>query len=158
MTTQAELFKKLKDRAASSQPDGDKPKLPEFIKFRKEGDVIQGTVIETFVTKVWDPANKTAAKDKNGDEIPQLNVTLEVKTGGKIKEDGIERATNEGEIVRMSFANDLLWKLGSALEELGLDELPVGAAVAAKWTGAYVTPAGVVTRAREHDVRVKVAE
>ena len=153
MTTQAELFKKLKERGAQAQGD-DKPALPKFVKFVKDGDFIQLKVTETYVTKAHDPSKNAPAKDKNGNEVPQLNLTGEIMAGGKIKgDDGIERATVEGELVRMSFSNDLLWKLGDALEELGLEEVPVGAVVAAKWDGMFGN-----TRARNHVVKVVAPE
>lgn len=153
MTTQADLFKKLKERGAQSQGD-DKPALPKFVKFKGDGDFIQILVKEAFATVAYDPSTKSAAKGKDGNEIPQLNLTGEIMAGGKVKgDDGIERATIEGEVLRMSFANDLLWKLGAALEELGLDEVPVGAVVAAKWDGMFGN-----TRARNHIVKVVVPE
>lgn len=136
LTTQKELFNQLKNRGGASKSD---EPLPPFIKFNAMGDVIQGVVVDTYVTKAWDPVNKAAQKDKNGDEIPQLNVTLQMEAG----------------VFRQSFQGDLLWKLGAALSDLGLDELPKGAIVASKWESMFEKN-GVKTRAREHAVIVKV--
>ena len=154
MTTQKELFEQLKNRSAAAS-SGEREAFPPFVRFEVQGDVIQGVVLDTYVTKAYDPSTKSAAKDKNGNEVPQLNVTLELNhDGGIVKgEDGRNRQAKAGEKVRQAFANDLLWKLGGALGELGIDELPVGAVVASKWEGQFNGG-----RAREHAVIVKVGE
>lgn len=153
MTTQKELFAKLKARGPQQASD-DRPPLAPFIKFRNEGEPIQGEVIDTFVTTAWDPKTKAKALDKNGNEVPQLTVTLKLHTDkGEVREDGKRRDPVQGETVRQGFTNDLLWKLQAALEEQGLEELPNGAVIASVWEGKFGN-----TNARDHKVIVKVAE
>lgn len=134
MTTQAELLKSLRNRKASASSDDAKP---EAIGFKNQGDKIQGIVKEVQAGTVWDRITKAPKKDKNGNEIPQLVLTLELE---------------DGTLRRQFFANDLLWKLSDALEELGLEEVPIGAIVGSAWIGMWNN-----TLAREHVVKIKVA-
>lgn len=136
MTTQAELFKRLQQSAGS----GEKKELPPFVKFEGQNIPIQGIVKEVYVGKEWDPQLKGPAKDKNGNEKPQINLTLELE---------------DGRVVRQGFAGNLLFKLGQALQEAGLDEVPVGALVGSAWTGMWEPPNGG-RKAREHTVKIKV--
>lgn len=160
MTTQKELFASLKGRSTSTSAEGEREPLPPFIKYVMQGDTIQGVVVDTYVTTAWNPKEKAPQKDKNGDEVPQLNITLKLThNGGKVKdENGGERPALAGETVRQSFSNDLLWKLNDSLQELGLDEVPVGLIIASRWEGMFVNSKGETTRAREHKVITKVAE
>lgn len=156
MTTQKELLAQLKNRAAVSGDN--KEPLPPFVRFRLEGDSIQGVVKDVFITTAWSPRTKSVMLDKQGNEVPQMNVTLELAHDAWIKEAGKFVEVKAGTLVRQGFSMDLLWKLSDALDELGLDELPVGAIIASKWEGMFVNKAGEVTSARDHKVIVKVAE
>lgn len=131
MATQMELLKALRAKAPAAQED-----RPAWIKFSAQNEPIQGIVKEVYATTVYDPNTKSAALDKQGNEKPQLTVTLELE---------------DGTLRRQAFQGDLLWKLSDALEELGLEELPVGALVGSAWIGMWNN-----TRAREHTVKVKV--
>lgn len=135
MVTQAELFKSLKQKGtASSTP------LPDFIGFKQEGQLIRGIVTDVYVTTVWDKVAGGPKKDKNGNDVPQLNITLKME---------------DGELKRQSFANDLLWKLTAALEALGLEEVPIGYELASKWTGMHPPKTTGGYSARDHQVGIR---
>lgn len=136
MTTQAELLKNLRAKRENQQAAASVER-PEWIKFKEKNSPIQGFVKEVYATTVWDPGTKSAAVDKNGDPKPQLTVTLELE---------------DGTLRRQAFQGDLLWKLTDALDELGLEELPVGAFIGSAWIGMWND-----TRAREHMVKIKAA-
>lgn len=133
MATQMELLKALRAKA----PTAGGEERPAWIKFSEQNVPIQGIVKEVFATTVYDPHTKAPAVDKNGDTKPQLTVTLELE---------------DGTLRRQGFQGDLLWKLSDALEELGLEELPIGALIGSAWIGMWNN-----TRAREHTVKIKVA-
>lgn len=133
MTTQAELLKSLRNRGAAASSDAP---LPEVIKFNKQGDKIQGIVKEVYVGTMKDHRTKAPITDAQGNPKPQLVLTLEME---------------DGTLRRQFFANDLLWKLSDALEELELEEVPIGALVGSSWVGMWKD-----TLAREHVVKVKV--
>jgi hypothetical protein len=141
VTTQAELFASLKKKVASnSEP------LPEFIAFGGKnglpmGSVIKGVVREIYVTSVWDGKRKARKLDKYGNEIPQLNLTIELS-------DGTKR--------RQGFFQDLLWKLTAALETLGLEEVPLGIEIASSWVSNKELDSGY--EAREHVVQLRQPE
>lgn len=136
MTTQAELFKRLRQGSSS----GEKKDLPPFIKFEGQNKPIQGIVKEVYVGSEWDPNLNAPAKDRNGNEKPQVILTLELE---------------DGRLVRQGFAGNLLYKLNEALQVEGLDEVPVGALVGSAWTGMWTNPRGGRS-AREHTVKIKV--
>lgn len=136
MTTQAELFAKLKGSAGT----GERKELPPFIKFEGQNMPIQGVVQDVFVTKEWDPNTRSARLDKNGKEKDQINLTLKLE---------------DGRVVRQGFAGNLLFKLMEAVFEAGLEEVPVGALVGSAWTGMWQNPNGGRS-AREHTVKIKV--
>lgn len=138
MTTQAELLKSLRQKKETvGEP------LPEFIAFggakgQPMGTVIQGVVTEVFVTSVWDGKKKARKLDAQGNEIPQLTITLQMA-------DGTKR--------RQGFAQDLLWKLSAALEEHGLEEVPIGWEIASQWAGMVELKSGY--EAKDHIVQVR---
>lgn len=134
MTTQAELFKRLQ------QNSGEKKELPPFIKFEGENKPIQGIVQEVYVGTEYDPQTRSARKDKNGNDRPQITLTLKLE---------------DGRVVRQGFSGNLLFKLSQALQEAGLEEVPIGTLVGSAWTGMWTPPNGG-RAAREHTVKIKV--
>jgi hypothetical protein len=140
MTTQADLFKKLQ---AGGNTGNGAPR-PEFIKFTEQNVPIQGVVKEVYVGTEYNPDTRGPRLDKAGNPLPQVTLTLELE---------------DGTLRRQGFAGDLLRKLSRALQDQGLEEVPIGALVGSAWTGWWqreVDGVKVGRQAREHVVKVKV--
>lgn len=144
LTTQKELFERLKQQGSKGS-SSDEP-LPKFIKFTGQGAPIQGVVQSVWVGSEYDPENKRAAVDKNGNEIPQITLTI------KLTQDYAD--AKAGDVRRQGFSRDMLRKLSAALEENNLDEVPTGWEIASAWVGMWENPRGGRS-AREHAVQLR---
>ncbi len=134
MATQEEFFAKLGQARKSDTP------LPDFVKFPEKNVPHQGVVTDVFATTEYDPANRTSKKDKDGNEKPQLNVTIK-------KEDG--------SLWRIGFKGNMLYELRIQMAELDLSSIPVGALIGVAWTSDWEPPNGGY-KAKEYTVKLKV--
>jgi hypothetical protein len=124
-------------------------------KFDRHGDVVRGTVTDIFKTKVTvmnSPTNEPK-KDKNGNEIPQLNVTLQTDLrnwAGVIKipenpETHVPLDPSEDDGKRRVFLKyDASRAVGKAIAESGAanDDFKVGAELALKYIDDQPMPVG----------------
>lgn len=106
---------------------------------------IKGTVVEQYLTVVTDTSGNKKHYD-NGDEIPQLNVTLQtdLRSWDKVKKvpevDGAPKPASEDDGKRRIYVKyDMRRAIGVALQEAGVKDLATGGVLMVKQTGEKKT-------------------
>lgn len=135
MATQEEFFKSLGQARRSS----DDP-LPDFVKFPEMNTAHQGVVTDVYVTTEYDPSIRGPKKDKDGNDKPQLNVTIK---------------KSDGTLWRIGFKGNMLFELRAVMGELDLSSVPIGALIGVAWTSNWEPPNGGY-KAKQYTVKLKL--